>query len=48
MNGQNILDCWVKYKVLSDEGGVQCLCMLQRLIELVKAKKDENMCDVEE
>ena len=32
-------DCWVKYMAVSDEGAVQNLFMLQRLIEMVKVRK---------
>ena len=39
MNGQEIVDCWVKYKTVSDEDGVQNLFMLQRLIGMVKVRK---------
>ena len=41
MNGQMISDCWVKYKAVSDEGDVQNLCVLQRLIEMVKVRQDD-------
>ena len=31
-----IVDCWVKYKAVSEDGGVQNLLMLQMLIEMMK------------
>ena len=33
------MDCWVKFRVTSEEGGVQK--MLERLIEMVKGRNDE-------
>ena len=38
MNGQI---CWMNYKAVSNEGGIQNLFMLQRLIEMVNAKKHD-------
>ena len=35
--------CWVKYMAVSDEGAVQNLFMLQRLIEMVKVRKDDRV-----
>ena len=38
-----IVECWVKFKAVSEEGGVQKinLFMLERLIEMGKGRKEE-------
>ena len=41
MNEQKIVDCWMKYKAVSDELGGRNLSMLQRLIWIVKVMKND-------
>ena len=47
MNRQRIVDRWVNHKTISVEGGVPNLFMLEMLIEMVKARKDGILVDME-
>ena len=41
MNEQKIVGFSLKYKASSEEGIIQNLCVLQRLINIVKVRKDD-------